>query len=171
MSVSRSFSSYTTIALVMLSVLFIFIMPRLFYFSWVLVVLDAIGLGFFAVDAGIKAISQNFTFVGCFCSCDHGRRRNTEGYPRAEGSPSYFGGHICVGRICRGHMHVVPLSDRRRRGGNEVGACVDFLHTDHFSIFQHQPPCAEGRLRRRKAIAMQWKKPAVDRKSRLGVNG
>ena len=57
------FSSYTTIALVMLSVLFVFILPGLFYFSWVLVVLDAIGLSFFAVDAGIKAINQNYTFV------------------------------------------------------------------------------------------------------------
>ena len=57
------FSSYTTIALVMLSVLFVFIMPGLFYFRWVLVVLDAIGLSFFAVDAGIKAINQNYTFV------------------------------------------------------------------------------------------------------------
>ncbi len=57
------FSSYTTIALVMLSVLFVFIMPGLFYFRWVFVVLDAIGLSFFAVDAGIKAINQNYTFV------------------------------------------------------------------------------------------------------------
>ena len=57
------FSSYSTIILVMLSVLFVFIMPQVFYVKWVLVVLDAIGLSFFAVDAGIKAINHNYTFV------------------------------------------------------------------------------------------------------------
>ncbi len=57
------FSSYTTIVLVMLSVLFVFILPQVFYVKWVLVVLDAIGLSFFAVDAGIKAINQNYSFV------------------------------------------------------------------------------------------------------------
>ena len=33
------------------------------FFKWVFVVLDEIGLSFFAVDAGIKAINQNYTFV------------------------------------------------------------------------------------------------------------
>ena len=57
------FSSYTTIALVMVSVLFVFIMPQSLYAGWILIVLDAIGLSFFAVDAGIKAINQDYTFV------------------------------------------------------------------------------------------------------------
>ncbi|MFA7651986.1 MAG: trimeric intracellular cation channel family protein [Synergistaceae bacterium] len=57
------FSSYSTIVLVMLSVLFVLILPQFFYVKWVLVVLDAIGLSFFAVDAGIKAINQNYSFV------------------------------------------------------------------------------------------------------------
>lgn len=57
------FSSYSTIVLVMLSVLFVFILPQFFYVKWALVVLDAIGLSFFAVDAGIKAINQNYSFV------------------------------------------------------------------------------------------------------------
>ncbi len=60
---TRFFSSYTTIALVVISVLFVFIMPQGLYVSWVLTVLDAIDLSFFAVDAGIKAINQNYTFV------------------------------------------------------------------------------------------------------------
>ncbi len=57
------FSSYTTILVVMMSVMLVFIIPELFKAQWLLVVLDAVGLSFFAVDAGIKAIHQNYNFV------------------------------------------------------------------------------------------------------------
>jgi uncharacterized membrane protein YeiH len=117
-------------------VLFVFIMPGLFYFRWVFVVLDAIGLSFFAVDAGIKAINQKYTFVqfvfvAVITAVGGGILRDI----LAQRVPVIFGGTYMLGRICRGHMHVVPLSDRRRKGSHEARTRNDFLHTDHLSIF------------------------------------
>lgn len=57
------FSSYSTIAAVLLSVLAVVVYPALFKAGWVLVTLDAIGLSFFAVDAGLKAISHGYNFA------------------------------------------------------------------------------------------------------------
>lgn len=57
------FSNYQTILIVMLSVAAVVVAPQLFKVQWLLVVLDAIGLSFFAVDAGIKAIDLHYNFV------------------------------------------------------------------------------------------------------------
>lgn len=57
------FSNYQTVLIVMLSVVVVCIFPQLFKAQWVLVVLDAVGLAFFAVDAGIKALYLNYNFV------------------------------------------------------------------------------------------------------------
>lgn len=57
----------------------------------------------------------------------------------AQRIPVIFRRDLCVGSICRSYIQVVHLSDRRRRGGNEAGACNDFHNTDNFSIFWHKP--------------------------------
>jgi uncharacterized membrane protein YeiH len=57
------FSSYGTVLLVLLSVAVVVLFPQLFRAQFVLMALDALGLSFFAVDAGLKAIRLNYNFL------------------------------------------------------------------------------------------------------------
>lgn len=57
------FSSYTTIALVMASVLFVILIRKMFRIHFIIVIFDAIGLSVFAIDTGMKAIHMNYNFV------------------------------------------------------------------------------------------------------------
>nr|WP_274708313.1 TRIC cation channel family protein [Cloacibacillus porcorum] len=57
------FSNYQTVLIVMLSVAAVVAVPQLFRVQWLLIVLDAMGLSFFAVDAGIKAIYLHYNFM------------------------------------------------------------------------------------------------------------
>lgn len=57
------FSSYTTILLVLLSVLLVILTRKLFQFHFIIVILDAVGLSVFAIDAGMKAIQLNYNLV------------------------------------------------------------------------------------------------------------
>lgn len=57
------FSNYHTVIYVILSVIAAAVAPRIFRAQASLVVLDAVGLAFFAVDAGIKAIDLNCNFM------------------------------------------------------------------------------------------------------------
>ena len=57
------FSSYGTVLLVLASVALVAAFPGLFRAQWVLLALDALGLSFFAVDAGIRAIQLHYNFL------------------------------------------------------------------------------------------------------------
>ena len=57
------FSSYATILLAVASVLLVFILPGIFKARLLLIMLDAPGLSFFAADAAVKVIHQNYNFV------------------------------------------------------------------------------------------------------------
>lgn len=57
------FSSYGTVLLVLASVALVVACPRLFRAKWTLITLDALGLSFFAVDAGLKAVQLRYNFL------------------------------------------------------------------------------------------------------------
>lgn len=57
------FSSYATILLVFVSVVFVIAIRKMFKIHFIIVILDAVGLSVFAIDTGLKAIHQGYNFA------------------------------------------------------------------------------------------------------------
>lgn len=57
------FSSYPTILLVVLSVLFVIAIRKMFRIHFIIVIFDAVGLSIFAIDTGMKALHMQYNFV------------------------------------------------------------------------------------------------------------
>ena len=56
------FSSYVTIILVFVSVIFVLCIRRMIKIHFIIVIFDAVGLSVFAIDAGMKAIEAGYNF-------------------------------------------------------------------------------------------------------------